>query len=214
MLMDLSTLLAFVLSSLLLMATPAPIMIPVIARGVAQGRKAAFLTVLGSSLGDIVQVLLVMVGLSTFLLSSVLAFKIIKYAGAAYFIYLGIRAWRSKHDFSLQSSPLMHSYRPNSKQLIWQGFVPSVLNPDATLFFLAFLPQFVDPNSKNIPAQIMTLGIIFTIIGLVVYGLIAYFSGSIGLWLRSKEFVSNKLQQFLGGIFIAFGIRVALQEES
>jgi threonine/homoserine/homoserine lactone efflux protein len=185
-------------------------MIPVIARGVGQGRRAAFLTVLGYSLGDIAHTLFAAVGLSALLLSSVLAFKIVKYAGAAYFLYLGIRMLFRESDFSFDS----HQPKVSQKELVWQGFVSNLLNPEATLFFLAFLPQFVDLTQDNVALQIATLGMVFTITGIIVYGLIAYFSGAIGWWLRSKQFIASKLQWFTGGIFVAFGIRVALQEES
>lgn len=208
--MDLSKLLLFAFSSLLLMATPGPDMIPIITRGVGQGRKAAFLTVVGYGLGDIAHTCFAAVGLSTLLLSSVLAFKVVKYIGAAYFIYLGIRVLLEKSDFLFKSQ----QPKANSKELVWQGFVSNLLNPEATLFFLAFLPQFVDLTQGNVAVQVMTLGMIFTATGIAIYSLIAYFSGAIGWWLRSKRFVANKLQWLTGSIFIAFGIQVGLQEES
>ncbi|NEQ28410.1 MAG: LysE family translocator [Microcoleus sp. SIO2G3] len=219
--MDSSTLFLFGLSSLIIMITPAPIMVAVITRGVGQGRKAAFLTVLGSSAGDVVQLLFVTMGLSTVLLSSVLVFKLIKYAGAAYFIYLGIRMLFRKSEFLPQSDQLRdsdptiaNSNSLSSKTLLWQGFLPSILNPDTTLFFAAFLPQFVDESKRNIATQIFSLGAVFTLIGLVVYVPIAYFSGSIGSWLRSQRLIADKLRSLMGTVFIALGIRAALQEES
>ncbi|MGJ3248097.1 MAG: LysE family translocator [Elainellaceae cyanobacterium] len=208
LLMNSSQLLLFAFSSLLLMTTPAPDMIPVITRGLGQGRRAALLTVLGYSLGDITHAILAAVGLSALLLSSVLAFKIVKYAGAAYFVYLGVRMLTSRSDFSCE---LQHP-KSDDGMLVWQGFLSNLLNPEATLFFLAFLPQFVDFTEDNVAFQIMMLGMMFTVIGLVVYCLIAYFSGNIGLWLKSKRFVASKLKYVTGSIFIAFGIRVALQE--
>jgi threonine/homoserine/homoserine lactone efflux protein len=207
--MDSSKLLLFAFSSLLLMTTPGPDMIPVITRGVGQGRRAAFLTVLGYGIGDMAHTLFAAVGLSTLLISSVLAFKIVKYAGAAYFVYLGIRMLLKQSDFTFDSQLL----KADSKELIWQGFISNLLNPEATLFFLAFLPQFVDLSQANVAAQIMVLGLIFTTTGIVTYGIIAYFSGAIGLWLRSKRLIVSKLRWITGSIFIAFGMRLALQEE-
>lgn len=219
--MDVSTILLFSLSSSVIMITPAPVMVAVITRGVGQGRKAAFLTVLGSSVGDAVQLLFVAMGLSTLLLSSMLAFKIIKYAGAAYLIYLGVRMLCNKSEFSFQTNQLDDDYTatakgnsPSSRVLLWQGFVPSILNPDTTIFFLAFLPQFVDQNRGSMGTQIFLLGTIFTIIGLIIYAPIAYFSGSIGSWLRSKRSIANRLQWIMGLVFVALGIRAAFQEES
>lgn len=104
--------------------------------------------------------------------------------------------------------------RCSPKTLLWQGFLPSVLNPDTTLFFLAFLPQFVDENKGSVAIQMIVLGTIFIVIGLIVYLPIAYFSGSIGSWLRSKEWLVGKLRWAMGIVFIALGIRAALQEES
>lgn len=207
--MNSSQLMLFALSSLLLMTTPAPDMIPVITRGVSQGRRAAFLTVLGYSLGDFTHALFAVVGLSTLLLSSALAFKIVKYAGAGYFIYLGIKILLSRAEFSLD----LQQKKLEPQELVWQGYLSNLLNPEATLFFLAFLPQFVNVAAGNVTLQIMTLGLIFTLIGFSVYCLLAHFSGSVGLWLSSKRFIASKLRYLTGSIFIIFGIRVALKEE-
>jgi threonine/homoserine/homoserine lactone efflux protein len=203
------------------MITPAPVMIAVITRGVGQGRKAAFLTVLGGSFGDAIQLLFVAMGLSTILFSSTLAFKIMKYAGAAYFIYLGVRMICNKSEFSFQSDHLDNSYTPTAKGsvlssgvLMWQGFVPSLLNIETTLFFVTLLPQFIDQNRGSIVTQIFLLEIIFALIGLVIYAPIAYFSGSIGSWLRSKGSIANRMQWVMGIVFVALGIRAAFQEES
>jgi threonine/homoserine/homoserine lactone efflux protein len=208
--MNLSQLILFALSSLLLMATPAPDMIPIITRGLGQGRRAAFLTVLGYGLADFTHALFAAIGLSTLLLSSALAFKIVKYAGAAYFIYLGIRILLNKSKFSFE--PQQQKLEP--KELVWQGYLANLLNPEATLFFLAFLPQFVDVTQGHVAFQIMILGLVFTLIGLSVYFLIAYFSGGIGLWLRSQRFIADKLRYLTASIFIVFGIRVALKEDA
>jgi threonine/homoserine/homoserine lactone efflux protein len=208
--MNSSQLILFALSSLLLMVTPAPDMIPVITRGVGQGRRAAFLTVLGYGLGDFTHALFAAVGLSTLLLSSALAFKLVKYAGAAYFIYLGVRMLLNKSEFSFEAQ----QEKLEPKELVWQGYLSNLLNPEATLFFLAFLPQFVDITEGNVAFQIMAFGLTFTLIGLSVYCLIAYFSGSVGLWLRSKRFIADKLRYFTASIFILFGIRVSLKEEA
>lgn len=208
--MSSSQLILFALSSLLLMVTPAPDMIPVISRGVGQGRRAAFLTVLGYSLGDFTHAIFAAVGLSTLLLSSALVFKLVKYAGAAYFIYLGVKILLNKSEFSFET----RQETLESKELIWQGYLSNLLNPESTLFFLAFLPQFVDITESNVAFQIIILGLIFTFIGLLVYCLIAYFSGIVGSWLRSKQFIANKLRYFTGSIFVIFGVRVALKEEA
>lgn len=208
--MSSSQLILFALSSLLLMVTPAPDMIPVITRGVGQGRRAAFLMVLGYSLGDFTHALFAAVGLSTLLLTSALAFKLVKYAGAIYFIYLGIRMLLNKTEFSFETQP----ERIASKKIIWQGYWSNLLNPESTLFFLAFLPQFVDVTEENVAFQIMILGSIFTLIGFLVYCFIAYFSGSVGLWLRSKQFIVDKLRYFTSTVFILFGVRVALKEQT
>jgi threonine/homoserine/homoserine lactone efflux protein len=206
--MTLSQILLFALSSLLLMTTPAPDMIPVITRGVGQGRRAAFFTVLGYSLGDFTHALFAAVGLSALLLSSAIAFQVVKFAGAAYFIYLGVRMLVNKSEFSFE----VQQERRSPKQLVWQGYLSNLLNPEATLFFLAFLPQFVDVSGEYVVSQIMILGGVFTLVGLFVYCLIAYFSGTVGLFLRSKRFIADRLRYFTASIFIVFGLRVAFTD--
>jgi threonine/homoserine/homoserine lactone efflux protein len=207
--MDLSRLLLFALSSLLLMLTPGPDMIPVVTRGVGQGRRAAFLTVFGYGLADITHALFAAIGLSSLLLTSAFAFKLIKYVGAAYFIYLGIRMLLKQSNFLFESGPVALAPR----NLLWQGYLSNLLNPEATLFFLAFLPQFVDISEGKVALQIMVLGLIFTLIGQFVYCVIAYFSGSVGLWLSSRRWIADRLRYFAGSIFIVFGIQIAVKEE-
>lgn len=208
--MNLSQLVIFSFTSTLFLMTPAPDMIPVITRGVGQGRRAALLTVLGYSLGDVTHAFFASAGLSTLLLTSALAFKFVKYAGAIYFLYLGTQILLNKSEFSFDAQQDQLAPR----KLIWQGYLSNLLNPEATLFFLAFLPQFINVAESNAASKIMILGLIFTLIAFLVYCLIAYFSGSIGSWLKSKRIIADNLRYFTGSVFILFGVRVALKEKA
>jgi len=154
-----------------------------------------------------VHIIAAMAGLSAIIASSSLAFDIIKYIGAAYLIYLGIRAVLSKkHSLEIKTPVKKLSY----KKIFWQGFLTNVLNPKVALFFLAFLPQFIDIAKENTGWQILFLGTWFDVGGTLVNIVVALLFGKIGQWLnRSAAFVQWQ-QRITGTLLIALGIKVAL----
>jgi threonine/homoserine/homoserine lactone efflux protein len=203
-----ASLAVFIAASLVLIVTPGPDMLYVIARGIAQGRATAIVASLGISTGLLVHTTLAAFGLSVLLSRSAAAFMVAKYAGAAYLLYLGVRALRSKEGLLLPSglSPVgpVVAYR--------QGFLSNVLNPKAALFVQAFLPQFVVPGRGHTAAQVLLLGLLLIVMGLAFHILVAFSAGRLGGWLRRQPRVNAWLRWLTGGTFIGLGLRLALPE--
>ena len=200
----------FALASLLLNLTPGNDLIYVASRSTGQGVKAGIVSALGISGGCIIHMLAAVAGLSAILAKSSTAFDIIKYAGAAYLIFLGIKTFTSK------TSPLkLESVKSSSyNKLFWQGLITNVLNPKVALFFLAFLPQFVSVHENNVHWQILFLGTWFNISGTVVNILVAVLFGKIsGVLTRSPGFLQWQ-QRVTGFVLIGLGIKVALSKPS
>ena len=191
-----------------LIIAPGPDMIYVITRGVTQGRRAGMLSAVGVICGILVHTTAAAFGLTLILQTSALAFLLVKYLGAIYLIYLGIKAWREKSTFSLETSNSNVSFR----KIFWQGVLSNVLNPKIAIFFLAFLPQFVDRGSSQVTLQMVLLGLTFACFGLCFLLVVGYSSGTIGGWLTRRPQVGQFLQRFAAGILIALGVRLALTE--
>jgi threonine/homoserine/homoserine lactone efflux protein len=198
----------FVGVSWALIIAPGPDMIYVITRGVTQGRKAGMLSAVGVICGILVHTTAAAFGLTLILQTSALAFLLVKYLGAFYLIYLGFKAWREKSTFSLETS---HS-NTSLRKTFWQGVLSNVLNPKIAIFFLAFLPQFVDRGSSQVTLQMVILGLIFAFFGLCFLLAVGYSSGIIGGWLTRRPNYAQFLQRFAASILIALGIRLALTE--
>lgn len=200
----------FMLTSLLLLATPGPDMLAMLGRGISQGKQAAILTVVGYALGDMIHTIFAVIGLSAVIYSSAILFQIVKYIGALYLIYLGIQIIWHKRQFKLASK----SRKIKNSTILKESILSSVLNPKTTLFFLAFLPQFIDMNAGNVQIQMLALGAIFMVLGILAYFPLAYFSGIIGTWIQTRKAIADKLHLITGSIFIGLGIRIALPAKS
>lgn len=191
-----------------LIIAPGPDMLYVITRGMVYGRKAGTLSAIGVVCGILVHTTAAALGLTLILQTSSFAFLLVKYVGAAYLLYLGIKAWRDKSTFSLQSP----TSAMNSRALFWQGVLSNVLNPKIAIFFLAFLPQFVDNRSSDVTLQMVILGLTFACFGLCFLLMVGYFSGAIGGWLTRRPQYAQFFQRLAGGILIGLGIRLAVIE--
>jgi threonine/homoserine/homoserine lactone efflux protein len=149
------------------------------------------------------------VGLSAVLMTSALAFSLVKYAGAAYLIYLGIRALLERgEDLQLGSARLV-----NAPLAFRQAVLAEVLNPKTALFFLAFLPQFVDPEQGSVAAQLAVLGLVFVAMSAVYTALIAFAAGHVAGWLARHRSIVRWQGRFIGAIYLGLGMRLALQEK-
>jgi threonine/homoserine/homoserine lactone efflux protein len=192
-----------------LIIAPGPDMIYVITRGIAHGRRAGVLSAVGVVCGILVHTSAAALGLTLILQTSALAFLLVKYIGATYLIYLGIKTWWDKSILDLQTpSPLV-----NSRALFWQGVLSNVLNPKIAIFFLAFLPQFVDKSSSQVTWQMVFLGLTFACFGLCFLLVVGYSSGTIGRWLTHRPQYTRSLQRFAGSILVGLGIRLVFTEQ-
>lgn len=201
-----SSLSLFLAGTLILLLTPGPAVLYIVARSVDQGRRAGIVSVLGIQTGTLVHVVAATLGLSAILVTSALAFDLVKYLGAAYLIYLGIKTLRANKSVDL-AQPIE---RRTLKSIYRQGIVVAVLNPKTALFFFAFLPQFVDPTRGSVPLQFLLLGLMFTGLAALTDGTWAILSGTAGGWLRrNPQFV--RAQKTISGLtYIGLGIYTAL----
>lgn len=191
-----------------LIIAPGPDMFYVITRGMAHGRRAGILSAIGVVCGILVHTTAAAFGLTLILQTSAFAFLLVKYVGAAYLVYLGVKAWREKRTFSLKTSPLI----VKSRTLFWQGVLSSVFNPKLAIFFLAFLPQFINKGSSHGTVQMFILGLTFASFGLCFLFVVGYFSGTVGRWLTRRPRYAQFFQRLAGGILIGLGIRLAAAE--
>jgi len=198
----------FVAASTLLAIAPGPDVVYVLTRGISQGPKAGLAAALGFASGCVFHTLLAALGIAALIRSSDWAFDLVRYAGAAYLAWIGIQALRHRAAFSIEGAADAKALAVIYKQSV----IGNMLNPKVTLFFLAFLPQFVDTTAGHVEWQMALLGVVFMGVTIVVFGAVALFSGWIGAWVRRKPVIGERLNVFAGITFIALGIRVALPD--
>ena len=197
----------FALTGLLLNLTPGSDMLYIATRSTGQGIKAGIVSALGVMGGCMIHIVAAVVGLSAVIGKSAVLFDIIKYLGAAYLIYLGIRSIISKkNNFHVPGKTTPQKL----PAIFWQGVFINALNPKVALFFLAFLPQFINPASSHPHWQILFLGIWFNVVGTVVNILVAILFGKIGGWLSNSPGFIQWQNKITGTVLIALGIKVAL----
>jgi threonine/homoserine/homoserine lactone efflux protein len=198
----------FLLAALILLLTPGPAVLYIVARSLDQGRLAGFVSVLSIEVGNFVHVLAATLGLSAILVSSATAFSIVKYLGAAYLIYLGVRrilARNTAHQpTTFQRQSLIRIFR--------QGVLVAILNPKTALFFFAFLPQFVDSSKSSFALQLLTLGCLFVLMAIVTDSLYALLAGTIGQWLKGTRSFLRVERYLVGTVYIGLGVMAALAD--
>jgi len=201
-----SQLFFFMGAALALLLIPGPAVLYITARSASQGRVAGLVSVLAIESANFVQAGAATLGLSAILLSSALAFDVVKYLGAAYLIYLGIRKlWindNGAEDQAVKQESLARIY--------WQGFAVNILNPKTALFFFAFLPQFVDPAKGNVTGQTLLLGIIFVGMALITDSIFALVTSSLAGKLNGNKRFQKGQRYFAGLVYIGLGITTAL----
>jgi threonine/homoserine/homoserine lactone efflux protein len=201
---DLHSLLLFLAAGLALNFTPGPDMLYVAARGASEGRAAGIVSALGIGAGTLVHIALVALGLAALLSAVPVAYLVVRLGGAVYLIYLGVRALRSQASVALahvEPAPLRAVFR--------QGVITNVLNPKVALFFLAFLPQFVDPSRGNPALQVVALGLLFDVTGTLVNLAVALGSSRAAAALRGSGRAAAVLHKVTGVLFIGLGLRLA-----
>ncbi len=207
---DATSLGLFVSAALVLLMIPGPAVLYLVGRSIEHGRIAGFVSVLGIHAATIVHVVVAALGLSALLASSALAFGVVKYLGAAYLIWIGVAKLLSRtpepsSDAKVPAVPHARLFR--------DGFIVNLLNPKTALFFLAFLPQFVDPERGHVASQIVFLGAVFIGLGLVTDCAYATAAGTVGGWLRRSR-TYQKVERYVSGVLlVALGVTAGLAEQ-
>ena len=205
---DAHTLIAFALVTLGLFLIPGPAVLLVLARGMSGGRSVGLATGLGIASGDFLHTVMATLGLSAVLMTSALAFNLVKFVGAAYLIYLGLRAFFEKPS----SIELPSASRIAPAKAFRQAVLAELLNPKTALFFLAFLPQFVHPERGATIGQFAELGGVFVIMSALYTALIATGAGAVGRWLERHKGIGRWQGKFVGSIYLSLGIKLSLEQ--
>jgi RhtB (resistance to homoserine/threonine) family protein len=196
----------FITAGILLNLTPGPDTLYILGRSIAQGREAGVASALGISVGSIFHTFAAALGLSAILATSALAFGTIKLIGAAYLVFLGIKMLLDRRK---QLSLPSNFRRRTTIAAFRQGILTNVLNPKVALFFLAFLPQFIDPASRTKVPAFLALGLTFVTTGTIWCLVLAWFASAFSERLRANETVGQWLNRAAGGLFVLLGLRLA-----
>lgn len=207
--MTLETYLLFVGASLALVLSPGPDLFYMLGRCVAQGRRAGIVAALGINAGAYVHLAASITGLSAILLTSAVAFAVVKWIGAAYLVYLGVRAILGKEAAFAALGEA--SRRAGLRSVFWQGFLSDALNPKVAIFYLAFLPQFVDVEAGDVVRQLLLLGLTVNMVAIVVNLGIVAASARVTQGLRDSPRATRWLQRSMGVVFIGLGARLATE---
>lgn len=199
-------LLGFVAAALVVLLIPGPGVLYVVARSISQGQRAGLASALGLSAGALVHVAAATAGLSAIVLASATAFGVVKALGAGYLIYLGISTLLARRaTIGPQiSGPV------STSRLFTDGVIVTVFNPKVAVFFLAFLPQFVDSSGASVPRQILLLGIIYATLALVTDSAYALLAGSLRRWLGGRVMQGPLPRYTSGGLYLGLGVSAAL----
>ena len=201
----------FAAAALAVNLTPGPDMLFVIGTGATRGRRAGVMAALGVGAGCLLHVALAAVGLSALLAASALAFSVVKWLGAAYLVWVGISMLRTRRAQAESAVPLRTQLEP--KQVFWQGAVTNALNPKVALFFLAFLPQFIEPGAAGQALAFVALGLLFNLGGTVVNIVVALLAATISRRIAARNAGSSALgtwlQRAVGALFVGLGLKLA-----
>ena len=201
----------FLLAAALITFAPGPDNLSVLSLGLSRGRRAGIGFGLGCALGCFTHTIWATLGVTALIAASDTAFAALKYAGAAYLVWLGVQALKSpgaKFTAEAEGTPPQEAMRP----YVMRGFVANAINPKVALFFLAFLPQFVDPARGAAAAQTALLGTLFALQTVLIFGALGWYAGTVGGWLRGRPAVGRWLDRATGVLFIGLGIRLALSQ--
>jgi threonine/homoserine/homoserine lactone efflux protein len=200
-----STLAVFAAASFALIVVPGPSVLYIVGASISQGRRAGLTSMLGVQAGGLVHVFAAAIGVSALIASSAEAFNVVKFAGAAYLVYLGVQRIRhAGEDDHEQQAPRSHAH------LFRQGVVVNILNPKVAIFFVAFLPQFIDPAAGTPGLQIIVLGLVFLLIAMISDGAYALLAGTAAEHLRGSFRSRQRLDRVSGTIIIGLGAVAAL----
>jgi threonine/homoserine/homoserine lactone efflux protein len=203
-----ANIIAFIGSVIVITLTPGPDIIFSITQGLVHGKRAGVTTALGLACGNIVHLMLALIGVAVIFKTNILAFTILKYFGVLYLLYLAIQSYRHRHsNFHFGNRPKLE------KNLFWRGFIMNVINPKVAIFFIAFFPQFVDPAFGDVHLQMLLLGAIFIILVIMIFGSLSYYAGIIGFLLQQKPKIAKFINLGAALIFVALALRLILVQK-
>lgn len=197
--------LAFLAAAVLITVSPGPDNLMVLSVGMSRGRRHGMAFGLGCALGCLSHTTLAALGISALVAASPLAFGLLKLGGGAYLVWLGIQAWRSSGAVRTDAGAVFPS---SPRQFFAKGLLANAINPKVVIFFLSFLPQFVNVDQGSAPLQIVGLGLIFTLQSALLFGALGFFSGSVGQWLGRHANAGIWLDRAAGTVFVALGARL------
>lgn len=200
----------FIISGFLLNVMPGPDSLLIMSKSASQGWRAGSVASLGIGSGVFVHVFAAALGLSAILASSATAFTVVKYVGAAYLIYIGITALRQKSSVDSEANNSVNSLPHTMKSIFWQGFLSNALNPKVALFFLAFVPQFINHNSPEKALAFIVLGAIFNVNSMLWCHFLAISTAFASKRLKISKSMSVWLNKTIGVLFISLGMKLAL----
>lgn len=204
---DSTSLLLFMTAALALNVTPGPDMMYIVARSSAEGTRAGVVSALGIAAGSLVHLAAIVLGLASLLEAVPVAYDVVRYIGAAYLIFLGVRAILERQAAGAEAKV----ERAKLGRVFRQGAVTNILNPKVALFFAAFLPQFANPEQGSVAVQLIILGLLFNLSGTTVNLIVAYAAGRAGQSVRDRLGPAGLIRKFSGAVFILLGLRIALQ---
>ena len=205
-----STLALFAVAAVTLLLIPGPAVLYIVTRSVDQGRAAGLASVCGVHVGTLLHVAAAALGLSALLVSSATAYDTVRWLGAAYLVWLGVRRLLARDEDVPAAAAGPGARRPGLGRIFAQGVVVNVLNPKTALFFFAFLPQFVDTSRGSVPFQVVVLGAAFVLLGLLSDGAYALLASTGAGWLRRRPRVARTSRLVSGGVLISLGVTTAL----
>jgi threonine/homoserine/homoserine lactone efflux protein len=204
-----STLALFAVAAVTLLLIPGPAVLYIVTRSVDQGRAAGLASVCGVHVGTLLHVAAAALGLSALLVSSATAYDTVRWLGAAYLVWLGVRRLLAR-DEDVPAAADLDARRPGLGRIFAQGVVVNVLNPKTALFFFAFLPQFVDTSRGSVPFQVVVFGVAFVVLGFLSDGAYAVAASTGAGWLRRRPGVARASRLLSGGVLISLGVTTAL----
>jgi threonine/homoserine/homoserine lactone efflux protein len=201
-------LVGFCVAAFVLIVTPGPNFFYILTRGATQGRRAGVIGALGLGAGVLIHTSLATLGVAAIVRSSYLAFRLIKYGGSLYLLYLGFAALRERPPAADERTAIAD---PDGR-VFWQSVVASMTNPKTILFFLSFLPQFVTVSARAVPGQMLLLGGIYMFLTVTVYSAVAHVSGRVSRWLRESRTRAKRLRWVTATSFLGLGVWAALPD--
>ncbi len=201
-----TTLMIFSFATMVVVIAPGPGMLFVIARGLAGGRKVGVISAIGTSTGIALHILAAAFGLSLIIYATEIGFKITKWAGGIYLLFLAWKVFTHRQELKTESDKVHVSY----KATFWQGVLVNALNPKVALFFMSFIPQFVNPASGSVASQTIALGSIFLVLTIIIFTIYGVSAAMIRKWVIERPRVYRIIEWVTGSLFVFLGIRLAL----